>query len=74
VDDRTIIARITDLVSEEQRLQEQTDHDGARLREVEVTLDQLWDLLRQRRSREEFGLDPDAAETREPGTVERYLQ
>ena len=44
------------------------------LREVELTLDQLWDLLRQRRGREEFGLNPDEAETRDPNTVERYIQ
>jgi hypothetical protein len=74
VDDRTIIEHITQLVAEEQKLQEDTHHDGRRLREVEVALDQMWDLLRQRRSREEFGLDPDEAETRDPKTVEGYLQ
>jgi hypothetical protein len=30
--------------------------------------------LRQRRSREEFGLNPDEADERDPSTVERYLQ
>ena len=74
VDDRTIIEHITELVTEEQRLQEDARHDGKRLREVEISLDQMWDLLRQRRSRKEFGLDPDEAETRDPNTVERYLQ
>ena len=74
MDDRTIIEHITELVAEEQRLQEDARHDGKRLREVEVSLDQMWDLLRQRRSREEFGLNPDEAETRDANTVERYLQ
>jgi hypothetical protein len=77
VDDRTIIERITELVAEEQRLQEdarESRERRERLGEVEVTLDQLWDLLRQRRSREEFGLDPGAAEPRAPETVERYIQ
>jgi hypothetical protein len=74
VDDKTIIEHITELVSEEQRLHEQPHHDKERLHEVEVMLDQLWDLLRQRRSREEFGLNPDAALERDPETVERYRQ
>jgi hypothetical protein len=44
------------------------------LHELEVHLDQLWDLLRQRRARRAAGLDPDGAETRDPGTVEGYRQ
>ena len=63
MDDRDIIDHITALVAEEQRLQEQPDHSPARVKELEVTLDQLWDLLRQRRSREEFGQDPEGCGT-----------
>jgi Protein of unknown function (DUF2630) len=74
VEDRDLVEQITKLVAEEQRLQEQDHHDVARLREVEVMLDQLWDLLRQRRSREEFGLDPNQAQPRDPEIVERYQQ
>ena len=74
MDDKTLVEHITELVTEEQKLQEQPDHDAQRLRDVEVMLDQLWDLLRQRRSREEFGLDPNQAEERDPSTVEKYLQ
>jgi uncharacterized protein DUF2630 len=74
VDDRTLIEHITELVAEEQRLLEEPHHDNEALRQVELTLDQLWDLLRQRRGREEFGLNPDEAETRDPNTVERYIQ
>jgi hypothetical protein len=73
-DDHNLIAHITDLVAEEQRLQQAPDHDPEKLREVEVTLDQLWDLLRQRRSQEEFGRDPEEAQTRDPKTVEGYIQ
>ena len=32
--------------------------------EIEIALDQCWDLLRQRRARREFGEDPDAAAVR----------
>jgi hypothetical protein len=39
-----------------------------------VTLDQCWDLLRQRRARREFGLDPDGASARAADTVENYKQ
>ena len=51
-----------------------SEHDPAKLRELEVTLDQLWDLLRQRRSQEEFAQDPSVVHERDPNTVEGYLQ
>ncbi len=73
MDDRDLIDRITQLVAEEQRLAA-SEHDPAKLHELEVTLDQLWDLLRQRRSQEEFGKDPDVARERDSKTVEDYLQ
>jgi hypothetical protein len=80
--DESIAARIERLVSEEHELQrrEQSDSDDAletdqrRLDAVKVELDQCWDLLRQRRAREEFGQDPDEAQVRDPDTVERYWQ
>jgi hypothetical protein len=80
-DDRDIITRIDELVDEEHAL-ERAHGDGnsvskeekARLRALEVQLDQLWDLLRQRRARRAAGLDPDDAETRDPSTVEGYRQ
>jgi len=74
MDDAALIAQINELMSEEQTLQESPEHDTARLKKLEVTLDQCWDLLRQRRARREFGLDPDDASTRGPDTVERYQQ
>lgn len=73
MDDRDLIERITALVAEEQKLQ-RSEHDAAQLQEVEITLDQLWDLLRQRRSQEEFGRDPAVAQPRDPKTVEGYIQ
>jgi hypothetical protein len=74
VDDRDLIERITQLVADEQQLQQKPDHDPAQLRELELTLDQLWDLLRKRRSQEEFGRDPSEAQPRDPKTVEGYIQ
>jgi uncharacterized protein DUF2630 len=74
VDDKTLLERINQLVAEEQQLQETPHHDPSRLSEIEVMLDQCWDLLRQRRARREFGLNPDEAEPRDTSTVERYYQ
>ena len=80
-DDSDIIKHIDKLVDEEHALERAhgdgkplTKEERARQRELEVQLDQLWDLLRQRRARRSAGLDPDAAETRDPGTVEGYRQ
>ncbi|HUR75750.1 MAG TPA: DUF2630 family protein [Sporichthya sp.] len=73
-----LIKSIDALVDEEHELRSReggmSDEDKARLREVEVRLDQCWDLLRQRRARREFGEDPEQAHTRPPEVVERYLQ
>jgi hypothetical protein len=44
------------------------------LRDLEVQLDQCWDLLRQRRARRHAGLDPDTAAAREGTVVEHYQQ
>jgi hypothetical protein len=80
MDDKEIVARIDALADEEQRLEEAhvgeglTDDELQRKRELEVTLDQLWDMLRQRRAKRHAGQDPDAAEIRSEGTVEGYLQ
>jgi hypothetical protein len=80
MDDRQVMDRIGALVEEEHTLERQATGDGldeaqqARLHEVEVALDQCWDLLRQRRARRNAGQDPDAATLRPEGTVEGYLQ
>jgi peptidoglycan hydrolase CwlO-like protein len=44
------------------------------LAQLEQSLDQCWDLLRQRAALREFGQDPDAAAVRDVGTVEGYRQ
>ena len=74
MDDAALIARINELVAEEQTLQESPKHDPAKLQQLEVTLDQCWDLLRQRRARREFGLDPSVVSARDADTVEKYQQ
>ena len=64
MDDQDLIARIHGLVDEEHRLEQHatghglTSEDASRLRDLEVQLDQCWDLLRQRRARRDAGLDP----------------
>jgi hypothetical protein len=76
--DEDVIARINELAHEEHALFEKEsrqaadDADRRRARDLEVLLDQCWDLLHQRRARRNAGLDPDAAEVRDPGTVEGY--
>jgi hypothetical protein len=80
MDDQTVQDRIETLIEEEQRLLRSGeghglgDDDRAQLETLKVELDRCWDLLRQRRAREEFGLDPDEAKPRDADTVERYLQ
>jgi hypothetical protein len=51
-----------------------SDEDRAALRQVEESLDQCWDLLRQREARRDAGENPDAAEARPVSEVEGYLQ
>jgi hypothetical protein len=80
MDDSQVMDRIGALVEEEHTLERQATGGGlderqqARLHEVEVQLDQCWDLLRQRRARRNAGQDPEAAQVRPEGTVEGYLQ
>ena len=80
MDDRQIVDRINELAAEEQRLEEAhvgeglSDEERARLDQVEVTLDKLWDTLRQRRAKRNAGLDPDQAHERSSDAVEGYLQ
>jgi len=80
VDDQEIIARIGSLAEEEQRLEERHVGEGlsedevARLKSLEVTLDRMWDLLRQRRALRSAGRSPEEAALRSEGTVEGYRQ
>jgi hypothetical protein len=73
--DEDIYQRINTLVDEEKVLREnETPDDVTRLAHIEETLDQCWDLLRQRRALREFAHDPDKAKIRDVDTVERYEQ
>ena len=78
MDDAEVQEHIEQLVAEEHRLlgrssaQGLTPEDHRRLADVRVELDRYWDLLRQRRAREEYGEDPNAASLRDAGTVEGY--
>ena len=78
--DEQIRSRIEELVGEEHELWEAqssgaaNDGDRRRLDELKLTLDRCWDLLRQRRALEQYGLDADAARARPPEVVERYEQ
>ncbi|MEX2553321.1 MAG: DUF2630 family protein [Actinomycetota bacterium] len=78
MDDQALFDRINTLAHEEHELfqQESRGEAGAearqRLKVIEVTLDQCWDLLRQRQARRAAGLDPDAATVRDAATVEGY--
>ena len=80
MDDSQIHGTIDRLVAEEHELWEReaggdaSESDRERLRELKVSLDQCWDLLRQRRARREAGDDPDAADVRRPEVVEGYEQ
>lgn len=75
MDDKAITHHITELVTEEQELRSNTDlnaKDRKRLDEIQVELDQCYDLLRQRRAKQEYGEDPDEAQVRDEETVETY--
>jgi len=80
MNDPQIHGDIERLVAEEHELWEReaagsaTDGDRQRMRELKVSLDQCWDLLRQRRALRETGGDPDVADVRRPEVVERYEQ
>jgi hypothetical protein len=80
VDDNQIRVRIEELVAEEHRLWDDeaagssSTEDARGLAEAKVTLDELWDLLRQRRALRAAGQDPGAAELRDERTVESYEQ
>ena len=77
MDEKDILTRIHALVDEEHGLREGTDHTDdqrARMQQLEVQLDQCWDLLRQWRAKRQYGEDPDEAEARPASEVESYLQ
>ena len=79
MEDAQVFERINELAHQEHELFEReskgeaTDADRARLEELNVALDQCWDLLHQRRARRSAGMDPDQAAVRDEQTVEGYV-
>lgn len=80
--DRSILARIGEMVAVERRLRSRLEEadpaeatrDRQHLRDLETELDRCWDLLRRRRASEEFGENPDDAEPRPSSEVEGYVE
>jgi hypothetical protein len=77
--DQRVGEHIEELVAEEHELLETGGREEGlspeqhrRLEQVKLELDRYWDLLRQRRAHEEFGLDPDTTSMRDANTVEGY--
>jgi uncharacterized protein DUF2630 len=81
MDDSDILARIREMVEAEHQLRREMQEDSGevsdaaqQLHDLEESLDQCWDLLRQRRAHREFAQDPDESRTRPRQQVEGYLQ
>jgi len=80
MNDAQIRNHIESLVDEEHRLFEHGESgklsadDRERLEAISVSLDQYWDLLRQRRARRDAGQDPGVAHLRSEEIVEQYRQ
>ena len=80
IDDSQIHGTIEQLVAEEHELWQRegsgtaSEDDRRRLQALKVSLDQCWDLLRQRRALGESGRDADDAAVRRPEVVEGYEQ
>lgn len=80
MDDDKILSAITRLTDEEHDLELShreeplTTEKLDRLESIRESLDQCWDLLRQRRARRSAGLDPNDATPRAVDVVEGYEQ
>ena len=81
MDEHDILVRVRTLVDEEHSLRDRVqtgeiapEQEQAELVRIEHALDQCWDLLRQRRARQEFHQNPDGATTRPVREVEGYSQ
>lgn len=81
MDDNMVLTRIHGLVAEEHKLRDQlrkgeisTSDEQARLKQLEESLDQAWDLLRRRRAARDLGNDPESEQPRTVNEVEGYLQ
>lgn len=80
MEDNEILQQIEKLVNEEHELTQQAHQGGlsaeghTRMQQLEVNLDQCWDLLRQRRALRSAHLNPDEAKVRDADIVEHYKQ
>lgn len=80
MDDTKILQHIEELVNEEHALENQAQSGGLsaeekqRMSQLEVSLDQCWDLLRQRRALRSAHLNPEDATLRDADVVEHYKQ
>jgi hypothetical protein len=78
VNDQELHDQIEKLVAQEHELFDRSaglnPDERKRLAEINVRLDRLWDLMRQRRAREEFGQDPNQTEERSAEIVESYVE
>lgn len=79
-DDSDILYHVKKLMEEEQQLvhlSEQghlTAEQHATMRQIEIYLDQCWDLSRQRHARRLAGLDPADARLRDEESAELFAQ
>jgi hypothetical protein len=80
MDDSEVLSHIEKLLNQEQKLARLNEQDAltaeqrASMRQLEMFLDQCWDLLRQRRARRKAGLDPADARLRDADSVELFSQ
>ena len=81
MDDADILSKVRELVDEEHALRARAvagtvdlKDEHQRLQRLEQSLDQCWDLLRQREARSDAGQDPNPAKARDVNEVEGYLQ
>jgi len=75
--DRSVLKHIKGLAAEEHRLFQQdalSKADAAKLKKLQIELDQCWDLLRQRQAKRSVGQDPNQAHVRSAKVVENYEQ
>jgi hypothetical protein len=75
MNDQDLHEHIEALVKQEHALYDKgnlSDAEQSELGNLKVKLDQVWDLLRQRRAKEEYSQNPDEAQERSVTTVEGY--
>jgi hypothetical protein len=79
--DNEVLGRIKSLMDEEHELRNRlaageltAAEEHERVKAVEEALDQCWDLLRQRRAKQDYGQNPDEAAVRPVSEVEGYQQ